>query len=251
MREAKANLRVLVVEDDERMLDLLCRGLRDFGHTAMPARDGAAGFDLAMVCAFDVVVLDVALPILDGCQVARTLREKRRAVPILMLTARDAEDDIIRGLQAGADDYLLKPFSFPELVARLHMLSRTAAQRSGNLGLRLDPSRLAATRGLTSIPLTRTEFSLLSVLHGRAGTAVSRQALIETIWQEQGTNKANALDVLINALRNKVDGPFPHKLIETIRGFGYRLRPEADSTTSGESSPGAVASVDILQRLDA
>ena len=223
MEEPKPNLRILIVEDDQRMLDLLCRGLRDFGHTAMPASDGGAGFELAMVFEFDVIVLDVVLPTLDGYVVARKLREGRKRVPVLMLTARDAEDDIIRGLECGADDYLLKPFSFPELVARLHALARVNGKRADKR-LVLDGSRLLAIREDCVIQLTRTEFLLLAVLHQQAGSVVSRRALVEAVWGEAQMGKANALDVLIHGLRDKVDGSSEWKMIETIRGVGYRLR---------------------------
>ncbi len=229
------------------MLDLLCRGLRDFGHTAMPASDGGSGFELAMVFEFDVVVLDVGLPRRDGCEVARLLREKTKAVPILMLTARDAEDDIIRGLESGADDYLLKPFSFPELVARLHTLVRTNRRRMDSPEFSLHAARLAATRGDSFIQLTRTEFLLLCALYQRAGTAVSRRVLIETIWQEQESTKANALDVLVNALRTKLDEPFPHKMVETIRGFGYRLSLDATRSSCNFESQEATESNAMLQ----
>ena len=229
--------------------DLLCRGLRDFGHTAMPASDGTAGFDLAMALEFDVIVLDVGLPIRDGYEVARRLREERRPVPILMLTARDAEDDIIRGLESGADDYLLKPFSFPELVARIHTLSRSTLQRANSPSLALDPSRLVATRGETLISLTRNEFLLLSVLHAQAGRIVLRQSLMQVLWGEQKTPKPNALDVLVNALRTKLDDPFAHKMIETIRGSGYRLHLNAVPTPSQESGPPAVESDQFLQEV--
>jgi DNA-binding response OmpR family regulator len=224
MEERKANLRILVVEDDQRMRDLLCRGLRDFGHTAMPASDGGAGLELAIVFEFDVIVLDVGLPVFDGYEVARKLRKEGKRVPVLMLTAHDAEDEIIRGLECGADDYLLKPFSFPELVARLHTLARINRKRNEVSGLALDGSRLTVTREDCVIPLTRAEFLLLAALYQEAGHVVSRQALSEAIWGEPMIGKANALDVLIHALRNKVDGPFATRRIETIRGLGYRLR---------------------------
>jgi DNA-binding response OmpR family regulator len=229
MQESKINLRVLVVEDDQRMLDLLCRGLRDFGHTAMPASEGDAGFELAMIMDFDVIVLDVCLPKRDGCEIAQTLRAKNKGVPILMLTARDAEDDIIRGLESGADDYLLKPFSFAELLVRLHTLVRTNKKQIDRRGLYLDAARFLASRGDVPIQLTRSEFLLLGVLHQKAGLVVSRQAMIDAVWRYPHMTKANALDVLVNALRTKLDGPFAHKMIETIRGVGYRLRPDVDA----------------------
>ena len=229
MQKSKANLRALIVEDDQQMLELLCRGLRDFGHTPMPASDGDTGFELAMLFEFDVIVLDVGLPKRDGYEIAGTLRRKGKGVPILMLTARDAEDDIIRGLECGADDYLLKPFSFAELVARMLTLSRARTKPIDQRGLLLDSARLAVSREARSIQLTRTEFLLLAILQQHAGIAVPRQTLIEAIWQQQQPARGNALDVLVNGLRGKIDGPFPHKMIETVRGVGYRLRLQSET----------------------
>ena len=248
MPRFKASLLILVVEDDERMRDLLCRGLRDFGHTAMPASDGGAGLDLAMAFAFDVIVLDVGLPIRDGYEIARTIREQGRLAPILMLTARDSEDDIIRGLESGADDYLLKPFSFPELVARLRVLSRATLQITASSALILDPSRLTATRGKTSISLTRHEFLLLSLLHEQANRTVSRESLMQVVWGERKNPRTNALDVLVNSLRTKLDDPFAYKMIETIRGFGYRLDPNAVPALSHETPLQPTESEHILQK---
>jgi DNA-binding response OmpR family regulator len=219
----KIKLRVLVVEDDARMLDLLCRGLREEGHAVMPASDGQAGLELATSFSFDVIVLDIGLPQLDGFNVTQALRMRNKTVAILMLTARDAEDDIIRGLDLGADDYLIKPFSFPELIARLQAVARTTQARDVQAQLVLDPARLMVTRENTPIQLTRTEFLLLSSLTQVPGQPVARQSLIESVWGKEHPISANTLDVLVNALRGKLDAPFHSRMIQTVRGIGYRL----------------------------
>jgi DNA-binding response OmpR family regulator len=219
--------RVLVVEDDPRMLALVCQGLREVGHTPMPASDGESGLDLAMKLTFDSIILDVGLPARDGCSVARAIRS-HRSVPILMLTARDAEDDILRGFDHGADDYLTKPFSFRELLARLDALGR-AATRQTAYGLRVDPAQLVVYRDEVPIQLTRSEYLLLAALHRYAGSSVDRQTLMEAVWEHPGVISANALEVLVNAVRAKLDGPFTTKLLLTVRGVGYRLQLPGDA----------------------
>jgi len=220
-------LRILVVEDDARLLDLLCQGLRELGHTVMPASEGQAGQELALKFSFDVIVLDIGLPCRDGYEITQTLRGLKRSVPILMLTARDAEDDIIRGFDTGADDYLLKPFSFPELVARLQGLTRL--YRRGPVSpITLDHARLIVVREGAAIQLTRTEFLLLALLVDKAGSTVARHDLIHAIWGPAQATHANTLDVLVNALRSKLDLPFKTKMIHTVRGVGYRLLLHAD-----------------------
>lgn len=218
--------RILVIEDDPRMLELLCKGLRDVGHTAMPASDGDSGLDLAIHYDFDAIVLDLGLPARDGMEIVQTLRAQNRRVPILIVTARDAEDDIIRGLEAGADHYLVKPFSFPELLARLNGLSRAPGRFTADTMLVLNPARLTALRDNKIIQLTRSEYLLLSTLHQHAGKPVARHTLSESIWG--GTQvDANTLDVLVNSLRSKFDGPYAVKRICTVRGVGYALQPES------------------------
>jgi DNA-binding response OmpR family regulator len=216
-------LRVLVVEDDGRMLDLLCQGLREAGHTVMPAPDGNAAYDLASNFAFDVIVLDIGLPYRDGYEITRSLRANKRTAAILMLTARDAEDDIIRGLDLGADDYLIKPFSFPELMARIQALARMRPSRKPPTELVLDPARMTALRGNTSVLLTRTEFLLLLSLTNRAGEVVTRSQLMDAVWGKEYSSQSNNLEVFINSLRAKIDTPFQSSLIRTVRGIGYRF----------------------------
>jgi DNA-binding response OmpR family regulator len=212
--------RVLVVEDDLRMLELLCKGLREVGHTPMPAPDGDAGLELAMRFDFDSVILDLGLPGRDGYSVAQALREKKR-VPVLMLTARDSEEDILRGFEFGADDYLTKPFSFREMLARLDILGRIAS-RYNDRSLVLDSTRLLVHRQGVPIQLTRSEFRLLTALHQNADEIIERQALMEAVWGTH-TSTANSLDVLVNSLRGKLDAEDSLKTILTVRGVGYRL----------------------------
>ncbi|MGA2847610.1 MAG: response regulator transcription factor [Terracidiphilus sp.] len=221
-------MRILVIEDETRMLELLRKGLYEAGYTVMTASDGESGLETAMTHDFSAIVLDIGLPRRDGFSVAQALRERKRATPILMLTARDAEDDIIRGLDLGADDYMTKPFSFQELVARLQSITRPHREETimrieaGDLVV--DPVRHSVMRGSESIDLTRTEFALLGRLVRSAGGCVSREALSESIWGSDATVGSGALDVLVNAVRRKVDAPFEHKLIRTVRGAGYVLK---------------------------
>jgi DNA-binding response OmpR family regulator len=229
--------RFLIVEDDSRMLDLLCQGLREAGHTVMPAPDGRAGLELATSFHFDTIVLDIGLPLRDGYEVTRSLRTRKNLTPILMLTARDAEDDIIRGLDLGADDYLVKPFSFPELLARLHALTRVA-QRPFPCRMILHPTRLTVMRESVTVQLTRTEFLLLQTLTESSGKPVTRQKLLEAVWGEDRSVHSNTLDVFINALRAKVDAPFHSSLIRTVRGVGYRFQDEQPDQESLEELAG-------------
>lgn len=228
------NQRVLVVEDDARMLELVCKGLREVGHTPMPASDGDAGLELAMNFNFDSIILDIGLPGRDGYSIAHDIRAAKKDIPILMLTARDSEEDILRGFNFGADDYLTKPFSFRELLARLNVLGRVSPLHRVNT-LTMDLTRLTVHRENAVIQLTRNEFLLLTVLHQHAGTAVERQVLLETVWGTEQTIPANALDVLINALRRKLDAPYHTKMILTVRGVGYRLQliPRMPDSTDG------------------
>jgi two-component system, OmpR family, response regulator len=205
------------------MLDLLCDGLREAGHTAVAASDGGAALELAMNFSFDSIILDIGLPVRDGYSVARCIRAVK-SVPILMLTARDGEDDILRGFDHGADDYLTKPFSFRELLVRLNVLSRTLSHRYHDSGLQLNASRRLVHRDQVAIELTRSEYLLLNALHGHLGFAVDRHTLRKAVWGSLEGASDNALEVLINGLRLKIDAPFRNKLLVTVRGVGYRLR---------------------------
>jgi DNA-binding response OmpR family regulator len=230
-------MRILIVEDESRMLELLRKGLYEHGFTVMTANDGETGLEVATAHDFDAIVLDIGLPKMDGYELMRALRARARSTPVLMLTARDTEDEIIRGLDVGADDYLTKPFSFPELVARLQSITRhhreegDGAIRFGDLVI--DQVRRSVTRNLNAIDLTRLEFLLLICLARRAGECVPRQALMEFIWGADHPVGENALDVLVSALRAKIDGPYRKKLIGTMRGSGYVFKPD---TVAGEEA---------------
>jgi DNA-binding response OmpR family regulator len=222
-------MRVLIVEDEPRMLELLRKGLYESGYTVMTAPDGETGLEIALAYDFNAIVLDIGLPRRDGFEVAKALRERKRTTPVLMLTARDVEDDIIRGLDFGADDYMTKPFSFFELVARLQSITRPHRDESAlkfEAGdLVVDPVRRSVVRGNASIELTRSELALLGRLARSAGGCVSRQALTESVWGADPIVGPGALDVLVSGLRRKIDAPFKNKLIRTVRGTGYLLRP--------------------------
>jgi DNA-binding response OmpR family regulator len=225
---------VLVVEDDLRMLELVCKGLREVGHTPMPAPDGDAGLELAMNFDFDSVILDIGLPGRDGYSLTYALRA-RKQVPILMLTARDSEEDVLRGFESGADDYLTKPFSFRELLARLDILGRVS-RRYNEQPLVLDPARLVVHREGMPIQLTRSEFLLLAALHQQAGQIIERQALMEAVWGTRA-GPANSLDVLVNSLRGKLDEQHTLKTIVTVRGVGYRLYMDHLSAVAFKGRP--------------
>ena len=223
-------MKLLIVEDESRMADLLRKGLTEEGHTVTCAADGAEGLALAKGYEFDVIVLDVMLPKLSGYELAKRLRLEKVRTPILMLTARDAIPDIVRGLDTGADDYVTKPFSFEELVARLRAVKRRSmAPQDPNLrvaDLVLDPAGRQVTRGEERISLTRTEFNLLERLMYRAGKVVTRRSLIEAVWGFEREIEENTLDAFMRLLRNKVDLPGKPKLIHTIRGVGYMIKPD-------------------------
>jgi DNA-binding response OmpR family regulator len=218
-------MRILIVEDEPRMLELLRKGLYECGYTVMTAADGETGLEIATAYEFDSVVLDIGLPRLNGYELIRELRTRGCKVPVLMLTARDAEDDIIRGLDLGADDYLTKPFSFPELVARLQSITRPV--RSATDGrieagdLLLDPVQHVVKRNGESIDLTRQEFLLLACLMQKMNQCVPRQTLMESIWGRDHAIGSSTLDVLVNALRSKIDASSCAKRIMTVRGSGY------------------------------
>lgn len=226
-------MKLLIVEDEARMADLLQKGLMEEGHTVMCASDGAEGLALAKSYEFDVIILDVMMPKLSGYELAKRLRSEKVRTPILMLTARDSVPDIVKGLDLGADDYMTKPFSFEELVARLRAVKRRALAaeetclRVGDLVL--DPASREVLRGDQRVSLTRTEYNLLERLIYRAGKVVSRRALIEAVWGFDREIEENTLDVFMRLLRNKIDPPGQPKLIHTVRGVGYMIRRDANS----------------------
>ena len=221
-------MEILIVEDDERLAALLKRGLEREGHVATAAADGAEGLDFALARLYDVVILDVMLPVLNGYEVARRLRQRGCRTPILMLTAKDASPDIVHGLDTGADDYLTKPFSFDELLARLRAVARRGPiprpvlLEVGNL--RLDPASHEVSRGDRRLQLTPKEFRLLELLMRRAGKVQSRDAIIEAIWGYDADVELNTVDVFVSTLRRKVDAGEDTSLIHTVRGIGYCLK---------------------------
>ena len=222
-------MRILLVEDDRDVADYIRRDLEEEGHAVSVCHDGAAGLRAAELAAFDIIVLDVMLPVMDGLEVTRRLRRGHVRTPILLLTARDAPEDVVRGLDAGADDYLTKPFSFDVLLARIRVRTRAAADRGQHLrfaDLVLDLGAREAHRGTRRIPLTRTEFSILECLVRASGRVVPRDTLLDEVWGEREVTYNN-LEVFVRFLRAKVDREDEAKLIHTERGIGYALRSPA------------------------
>jgi len=219
---------ILVVENETSMGELLRQGLEEQNHAVTLAKDGVEGFHAAKTSNFDAIVLDVMMPGMDGIEVARRLRADGHQTPIIMLTARDAAADIVKGLDAGADDYLTKPFSLKVLLARLRAISRRAAQPpQQNLhidDLVVDPAAREVMRAGQKISLTATEFRVLEFLLRRAGRAVSRSAIIEAVWGFEEDVESNTVDAFIKLLRDKIDAGSQRKLIHTVRGYGYILR---------------------------
>jgi DNA-binding response OmpR family regulator len=220
-------MQILVVEDERRMAELLKRGLSEEGHQVVVARDGAEGFEMAGASAFDVIVLDVMLPRMDGIAITRRLRDSHNQTPVLMLTARDAASDVVLGLDCGADDYLTKPFSFDVFLARLRAVSRRGAiPRPVCLevaDVRLDPATRHVTRGQEKIGLTPREYGLLEILMRNSGRVVGRETILESVWGYGCEVNENTLEAFVRLLRLKVDSREP-KLIHTVRGVGYIMR---------------------------
>ncbi|MFJ8579936.1 response regulator transcription factor [Micromonospora sp. NPDC093277] len=225
-----ARVRILVVEDERRLAGMLAQGLREAGHDVDIRHTGSEGLLAAATGRYDAVALDIMLPGLDGTQVCRTLRQHGNHVPVLMLTTRGEVPDRVAGLDAGADDYLAKPFSFDELLARLRALYRRSALpqpsevRAGDL--LLDPPRRRVFRGEAEIDLSAREFDILTLLMARAGECLTRYQILDEVWDGETDLRSNVIDVHIATLRAKVDKPFGRHAIETLRGVGYRLRPD-------------------------
>jgi two-component system OmpR family response regulator len=230
-------MRVLVVEDEVKMAGLIRRGLKADGMLADVAIKGEDALWMAGATAYDAIVLDVMLPGIDGFEVCRRLREQAVWAPVLMLTARDAVEDRVQGLDTGADDYLTKPFSFAELSARLRALGRRgpiehpAVLRAGDL--HLDPSSRRVWREGADIALSAREYALLEAFMRRPGQLLDRFQLLEHAWEYDYENRSNVVDVYVRYLREKIDRPFGVESIETVRGAGYRLRADGGRSGTG------------------
>jgi two-component system OmpR family response regulator len=223
-------MRVLVVEDDSKIASFVVNGLKQNGFAVDHALDGEKGFGLAQAVTYDAAVLDILLPKLDGLSLLRRLRQDKILTPVLILSAKASVDDRVKGLQAGGDDYLTKPFAFSELLARVQALIRRATQTA-------EPTKLSAsdltmdllthevTRSGQQIELQSREFALLELLLRHPGRAVTKTMILEQVWDSRFDPQTNVVDVLVHRLRSKVDKGFPVKLIQTIRGFGYVLKP--------------------------
>ena len=221
---------ILVVEDEPVMREAVRQGLEEENHIIALASNGLEGIHAAETCDFDAIVLDVMMPGMDGIEFVRRLRSARRKTPVLMLTARDTATDVVRGLDAGADDYLTKPFSFNVLLARLRALMRRSSHPPASSlaidDLVLDPASRTVTRGGTELNLTATEFRVLEFLMRRAGHALSRSTIIEGVWGFEEDVEANTVDAFIRHLREKIDVGRQRKVIHTVRGYGYVLRED-------------------------
>jgi len=221
-------VRVLIVEDEVKLAGIVRRGMRERGLRADVATSGEDALWMAGATEYGAIVLDVMLPGIDGFETCRRLRAGGVWAPVLMVTARDAVADRIAGLDGGADDYLVKPFAFDELLARLRALTRrTPAERPPVLAvadLRLDPAARRVWRGEEEIELTPTEFALLEAFMRNPGIALSRFQLLEQAWDAEYENRSNIVDVCVKALRDRIDRPFGADSIETVRGVGYRMR---------------------------
>lgn len=221
-------MRILVVEDEKKIANLIKRGLKEEGYAVDLAADGVEGEFLASTNQYDVIILDVMLPKMDGIALCESLRSKKVSAPIIMVTAKDAVSDKVKGLDRGADDYLTKPFAFEELLARIRALlrkpdGRTAAKLKVG-GLELDPVSYKVTRDGREITLTAKEYALLEYLMRNAGSVVTRTMIAEHVWDINFDADTNIIDVYINYLRRKVDDGFGTNLINTIRGRGYTIK---------------------------
>jgi two-component system, OmpR family, copper resistance phosphate regulon response regulator CusR len=220
-------MRILLIEDNHRLSDSLRATLIEDGYAVDAAYDGLEGEEMALLAPYDIIVLDIMLPKRDGIEVCRSLRDQKNTTPVLMLTARDALDDRVLGLDSGADDYLVKPFEIKELRARLRaLLRRGMGNKSGDLlveDLRLDPATHYVWREEKPIDLTAKEYALLEYMMRNPNRLITREMVIAHLWDYDQSIASNVVDVYIRRLRRKVDDPFKVKLIETIRGAGYRL----------------------------
>lgn len=221
-------MRILLVEDEERIASFIARGLKEAHYTVDVAKDGEKGLFMAEVNEYDLLILDIRLPVYDGITICRQLRSKKIEVPILMLSAKNTAEDKVRGLNCGADDYLAKPFAFKELLARVQALLRRNKPSQGGIlkvaDLELNQLTHKVTRQGKEIELTSKEYALLEYLMLNAGTVISRTVISEHVWHDDFDTFTNVIDVFMNYLRNKIDKGFSKHLIHTIRGSGYCLK---------------------------
>lgn len=221
-------MKILVVEDEHKIANSIKKGLLQEAYVVDVAYDGETGFDLAASQDYDVIVLDLMLPEISGLEICRRLRQEEKVqTPILILTAKGELDDRVAGLDAGADDYLVKPFAFVELLARIKALSRRPKNRLGQIlkagDLTLDTNKFLVKRAGQEIKLSKKEYTLLKYLLAQKGQIVSKQQIIDHVWDYEADILPNTVEVYIGYLRKKIDKPFKKKLIETVRGFGYRV----------------------------
>jgi two-component system, OmpR family, copper resistance phosphate regulon response regulator CusR len=223
-------MHILIAEDDPTSLEFLAAGLRENDYDVTTTHDGREALNKLATKTFDLVILDIMMPYIDGLEVLSRLRHHRVTTPVLFLTARDSVQDRVNGLELGADDYLVKPFAWAELLARVRTLLRRSTSRSADIlmagDLELDLSRMRAVRRGVGIDLTAKEFQMLTLMVRNKGEIVSRATLAEQIWGMPSFVESNAVDVALGRLRKKVDDPFDTKLIQTIRGVGYVIKDE-------------------------
>jgi len=233
-------MRILVVEDEKRIADFLSRGLESAGYAVDLAADGQHALDLVHHTEYDLVILDLGLPDIDGLQVLAKIRNRKSSPPVLILSARDAVEDRVKGLEVGADDYLVKPFAFVELLARVRALLRRGQPTPERLqvgDLVLDCIRRRVTRENEPIELAPKEFSILEYLMRNRGRPLSRTMIVEHVWDMDYDGLTNIVDVYIRHLRSKIDDRFPMKMIHTVRGIGYMLDiPEKTAAKTGETA---------------
>jgi two-component system copper resistance phosphate regulon response regulator CusR len=219
-------MRILVVEDEKRIADFLSRGLESGGYGVDVAGDGASALEMVHATEYDLIILDLGLPDIDGMAVLKKLRTRKTSPPVLILSARDAVDDRVKGLETGADDYLVKPFAYVELLARVRVLLRRGQPTPERLqvgDLSLDCIRRKVTRGGENIELAPKEFSILEYLMRNRGRPLSRTMIVEHVWDMDYDGLTNIVDVYIRHLRSKIDEKWPDKMIQTVRGIGYML----------------------------
>ncbi|HLE89843.1 MAG TPA: response regulator transcription factor [Anaerolineales bacterium] len=225
-------MRILIVEDEAGVAGFVEQGLTEAGYAVDVARDGSEGLEYALAFEYDVMVLDIMLPKMNGLDLLHEIRDQRVKVPVLLLTARDGVDDRVKGLDVGADDYLVKPFAFPELLARIRALLRRPPLQSGNLlsmnDLEMDVTRREVRRAGKKIELSPREFSLLELLLRHPNQVLTRTQIVEHVWNFDFYGDTNVVDVYIGYLRRKIDSGFVPPLIQTVRGVGYRLSDAQD-----------------------